>query len=58
MTKYNETSKQYSYAWREKNREAYNAYMIDYMNARYDSNKRKKQYEWKKVKSEFLAILL
>lgn len=58
MTKYSETTKQYSYKWREKNREAYNQYMLNYINDRYDSDKRKRQYEWKKAKTEFLGILL
>ena len=58
MTKYNETSKQYSYKWRDQNREAYNNYMLNYVNEHYDSDKRKKRYEWKKAKIEFLSILL
>jgi hypothetical protein len=58
MPAYNETSKQYTYKWRNANKEAYNEYMRTYMTANYDSEKRRKSYAWSVAKKEFLAILI
>lgn len=65
MTKYNETTKQAIYKWRETHREEYNKYISEKVNEHYHRNKTeillkmKKQYAFKKeiVRLSFLELL-